>query len=62
MTNRYVCTPSVVPGYVLAFALSYATSGSVFFAILHMLMGWYYVLYWSFSYTNLTEYIRSWMV
>ncbi len=53
---------NAIPGCVVAVALSYAINKSIFFAILHMFCGWVYVLYWLFTYTDITNWINSWVV
>ncbi len=53
---------SAIPGGVVAIALSYAINKSIFFAFMHMFCGWLYVLYWLFTYTDLMNWINSWVV
>lgn len=53
---------SIVPGSIVAIALSYAINKSIFFALLHMFCGWIYVLYWLFTYTDINAWINSWVV
>lgn len=45
-TPRITNTITLVPGFVLAVLLSYATNGSVAWCLAHALCGWCYVAYW----------------
>ena len=51
-----------IPGGAIAFALSYAINKSIFFGLMHMMCGWFYVLYWLFSYTDISNLINSYVV
>lgn len=62
-SNRtIVMGKSAIPGSIVAMALSYAINHSIFFAIMHMFCGWFYVLYWLFTYTDICNWINSWVV
>jgi len=49
-------------GTITAIILSYATNHSILWALLHMILGWIYVIYWLFTYSNLDQMIHSIMV
>lgn len=53
---------SAIPGGFIALMLSYAINKSIFFAIMHMFLGWIYVAYWLFTYTDVSAWINSWVV
>lgn len=53
---------SAIPGSVIAAAMSYAINKSIFFCILHFICGWVYVLYWLFTYTDISNWINSWVI
>ena len=63
MNNRQmlICK-SAIPGGAIAMMMSYALNQSIFFAIVHMLLGWMYVIYWLFTYTEIREWIMQWAV
>jgi hypothetical protein len=63
MTKRTILmSKSAIPGGVIAIALSYAINHSIMWCILHAILGWMYVLYWLFSYTNFSDYINQFVV
>lgn len=49
-------------GGMLAIMLSYAINQSLCWAFLHCLFGWFYVLYWLGTYTDIFEFIREFVV
>lgn len=53
---------TAIPGGAIAFAMSYALNKSIILATIHMIFGWLYVLYWLFSYTDISNWINSWIV
>lgn len=52
---------NAIPGCVVAMALSYAINKSILWGVLHMFLGWGYVLYWLFTYTNFDAWVNSWV-
>lgn len=53
---------SLVPGCWLAVVLSYAINKSIWWCLLHFIMGWLYVVYWLFEYTAIDVWIGQWIV
>lgn len=51
----------IIPGGIIAAALSFALNKSIFWAILHYLCGYVYVLYWLFKYTRFAEWVNTWV-
>lgn len=47
---------------VVSMALSYAINQSILWCIVHFFFGWFYVLYWLFTYTEFQEWILQWVV
>jgi hypothetical protein len=60
MKYKYNLNPDV--GVWVAVVLSYAINHSILWCILHYFMGWLYVVYWLFAYTDIVEYINAWVV
>lgn len=49
-------------GGIVAVILSYAINESFWWALLHAFCGWFYVMYWLLSYTDILEWIRQFVV
>jgi hypothetical protein len=62
MSKFTVYTRTAIPGGIIGMALSYAVNKSLVWAALHGFCGWIYVLYWLFSYTEISEWINQWVV
>ena len=64
MENKYKSNlgQGFIPGTIIAFMLSYAVNKSILWAILHLCCGWFYVIYWLFSYTDISAWINSWVI
>jgi uncharacterized membrane protein YjjB (DUF3815 family) len=46
----------------VAFMMSYAVNKSILWAIVHSFCSGWYVAYWLFSYTEISEWINQWVV
>lgn len=53
---------SLIPQWVIASILSYTTHESIGWAILHSIFGYFYVVYWLFTYSNFQEWISQLIV
>jgi hypothetical protein len=63
MSDRsYLNVTSAIPGSVVAVMMSYAINKSLLWAIFHCICGWMYVCYWLFTYTDISNWINSWVV
>lgn len=51
--------PSQGIGWAVAIILSYSVNKSICWALLHMLCGWFYTVYWLLSKTDLPEFINQ---
>lgn len=58
MSRQIVVRSSFVSGGFVAACMSYAINQSIWWLIPHVIFGWWYVLYWLFSYTD----FRQWML
>jgi len=46
-------------GFVIAIILSWTVNHSVFWAILHLFCGWFYIAYWVCKYSTIIQYIEQ---
>lgn len=46
-------------GLIIAVALSWTVNHGVWWAILHAIFGWWYVIYWGFKYALLDQFIQQ---
>lgn len=49
-------------GCVAAAVLSFVVNKSFWWCVLHMLLGWLYIIYWICSYSNIPEWIFNILV
>jgi hypothetical protein len=62
MSTKIDIGKSFLPGAVIAACMSYAINQSILWLILHAIFGWWYAVYWLFTYTNFREWILQWVV
>ncbi len=48
-------------GSWVALVLSFVVNKSIWWGLLHMLLGWIYVIYWVIKYSKVEELIKGWM-
>lgn len=51
--HNHAASGGIGAGSVIAFIISYATWKSIWWAILHAIFGWAYILYFAIRYTDI---------
>jgi len=57
--KRNPFTVTGTSGFVIAIILSWTVNHSVFWAILHLFCGWFYIAYWVCKYSTIIQYIEQ---